>query len=165
MQLSITGKALRTAMYWFSLVHFIFSKMQAVAMMRKEHHRPLQGWATDSASSTAAKLDMTAVRLLEVRTEANSYSLSKEPMFELSKNTSNSSPTEQNHTRTIRNAKHNYWGFQQNQAHIAMYVQRDASWWGTPGNLEQHGGYGEKKNVAESSQTLVCYLPHDKASK
>lgn len=108
MQLSITGKALRTAMYWFSLVHFIFSKMQAVAMMRKEHHRPLQGWATDSASSTAAKLDMTAVRLLEVRTEANSYSLSKEPMFELSKNTSNSSPTEQNHTRTIRNAKHNY---------------------------------------------------------
>ena len=151
-------------MHWFSLVRFIFSKMQAKAITRREHHGPLQGWAMDSAWSTLAKLDMSAVRLLKVRTEANSYSLSKEPMFEPS-NASNSRPTEQNHTRTIRDAECHNWGFQQSQAHRAMYVQRDASWWGTPGNLEQRGGYEENENVTESSQTLVNYLPHDKASK
>lgn len=50
------------------------------------------------------KLDMSAVRVLEVRTEANSYGFSK-PMFEPPKTTSNSRSTEQKHTRTVRDAE------------------------------------------------------------
>jgi len=40
------------------------------------------------------KAGMAVVMLLEVRTEVNSYSLSKESFFKLSKNASNSRPTE-----------------------------------------------------------------------
>lgn len=161
MQFSRTGKALRGQQCTdFSLLHFIFSKMQATAVMRREHRGPLQGQGTDSAWSTLAKLDVSAVILLEVRTETNSYSLSKESMFELSKNASNSRPTEQNYTRTIRDAEHNNWGFQQSQARAeGCFMVRYAWKW------EQCGGYGEKENVTKSSQALVNYLPHDTASK
>lgn len=55
---------------WYSL-HFIFGKIQTVAVTRRKPHKPPKGWTMKSSWSTLGKIDTPAARLLAVMTDKN----------------------------------------------------------------------------------------------